>query len=136
MRIASIVCNRTATPTKITLAHDTLQRFCDDHQGVNIAQGNNFSTYHDSEAEDGDNVRFFFNVVNECAPNGVYLPLTACVDGFTALTRCSVDYALDLMLGGQASNDCLGFNLYAEAKGSVAGKVDDDDGEDEGLVVT
>lgn len=130
VRIASIVCNETVSPTMITLARDTLQRFCGDHQGVNIAQGNSFSTYYDAE-----NVRFFFNVVNQCAPNGVYLPLTACVNGFTAVTRCSADYGVGLMLGGQASNDCLGFNLYAEA--IVAVEVDDEDeDEDDGLVVT
>jgi hypothetical protein len=114
VRIASIVCNATATPTKITLAHDTLERFCADHQGVNIAQGNNFSTYYDA----GD-MRLFFNVANQCAPNGVYLPLDACVNGFTAVTRCPADYGSEWTPGGQASNDCLGFNLYAEAKAAV-----------------
>jgi hypothetical protein len=115
---ASIVCSDTATPIKTTLALDTLQRFCTEHQGVNLAQGGNFSTYYDA---DDDGVRLFFNFVNQCAPNGVYLPLGACVNGFTAVTRCPVapvgGYGVDDSTSlGQASNDCMGFDFYAEAK--------------------
>jgi hypothetical protein len=120
VRIASIVCSDTTTPIKTTLARATLQRFCTEHQGVNLAQGGNFSTYYDA---DEDGMRLFFNVVNQCAPNGVYLPLSACVNGFAAVTRCLVaapvggyDGVDDSTSLGQASTDCLGFDFYAEAK--------------------
>jgi hypothetical protein len=123
--IASIVCSGTATSIKITLAEDTLQRFCTDHQGVNIAKGGNFSTYYDT---DEDDMRLFFNVMNQCAPNGVYLPLDSCVNGFTAVTRCSGDYGSGSTKLGQASSDCLGFNFYAEAREIAVNSNDEDDG--------
>jgi hypothetical protein len=124
--ISSMTCSATAPPVKITFAKDTLQRFCTDHQ--DIAQGGNFSSYYDAGEDD---MRLFFNVFNECAPNGVYLPLDACVNGFTAPTRCPGGYGSDLTSLAQASGDCLSFDFYDEAIGSVAGGGDDD-----GLVVT
>jgi hypothetical protein len=112
----NILCNPTSTPIKITLAKDTLQQFCTEHQGVNLAQGGNFSTYYDSAEDDG--MRLFFNVENQCVPNGVYLPLNACVNDFTAVTRCPGD-SWDSTKLGKAENDCLCFDFYAEAKGAV-----------------
>jgi hypothetical protein len=109
----SILCSATSTPIKVTLAQDTLKQFCTEHQGVNLAHGGNFSTYYDITEEDG--MRLFFNVENQCAPNGVYLPLEACVDGFTAVTRCPDGLGESTKLG-RAENDCLCFDLYAEAK--------------------
>jgi hypothetical protein len=113
----NILCNPTSTPIKITLAKDTLQQFCTEHQGVNLAQGGNFSTYYDSAEDDGMRL-FFFNVENQCAPTGVYLPLNACVNGFTAVARCPGGHEDSTKLG-KAENDCLCFDFYAEAKGAV-----------------
>ena len=72
--------------------------------------------------------RLFFNVMNQCAPNGVYLPLDSCVNGFTAVTRCSGDYGSGSTKLGQASSDCLGFNFYAEAREIAVNSNDEDDG--------
>jgi hypothetical protein len=136
VHIASIVCSDTATPIKTTLALSTLQRFCTEHQGVNLAQGGNFSTYYDA---DEDGMRLFFNVVNQCAPNGVYLPPNACVNGFTAVTCCSVappvgGYGVDDSTSlGRASTDCLGFGFYVEAKVAVNS---DDEADGHVVVVT
>jgi hypothetical protein len=121
----SILCNPpTATPIKLTLAKDTLARFCTEHQGVNLARGGNFSTYYDdADADDdasGSGMRLFFNVENQCAPNGVYLPLSACVEGFTAVTRCpGGGYGNSTTRLGKAEAQCLGFEVYAEVKGDV-----------------
>jgi hypothetical protein len=113
---SSILCNPpTATPIKLTLAKDTLARFCTEHQGVNLAQGGNFSTYYDDAS--GSGMRLFFNVENQCAPNDVYLPLSACVEGFTAVTHCpGGSYGNSTTRLGKAEGGCLGFEFWAEGK--------------------
>lgn len=125
--VASIDCDSKATPMEKTVANDTLHRFCEEHLGVNIGRGDNFSTYYDAS-----DVRLYFNVINQCAPNGVYLPFDTCVTGFSAVSNCPADCGLGFTSGGQASKDCLAFGLEAEAgvPAVVAGSQGD------GIVVT
>lgn len=108
------------------VANDTLHRFCADHLGVNIGRGDNFSTYYDAS-----DVRLYFNVVNQCAPNGVYLPFDTCITGFSAVSNCPADYGFGWTSGGEASKDCLGFGMNAETRVTV---VPGDQGD--GVVIT
>lgn len=103
-------CNTTALPISKPTALSFLHRFCSEHLGVNIAHGNNFSTFYDTV----NATRLYFNVVNQCAPNGVYLPFETCVSGFTRVAECSADCGFGWTVGGVATMDCMAFDLSAE----------------------
>lgn len=104
-------CNSTAAPVEKSIARETLHRFCSDHEGTNIAHGDNFSTFYDTV----NATRLYFNVINQCAPNGVYLPFVTCVSGFTRVAECSADCGFGFTAGGMTTMDCMAFDLNSEA---------------------
>lgn len=110
LQTGALDCNTTASPVTKTIAKDTLLRFCTDHLGVNIAQGNNFSTYYDAK-----DTRLYFNVINQCAPNGVYLPYETCISGFTRVAECTAECGQEFTAGGQTTEDCIIFELSASS---------------------
>lgn len=111
LRLGTLDCNGTAAPVEKTAAYDIVHRFCNEHQGVNIAHGDNFSTSYDTV----NATRLHFNVINECAPNGVYLPLDTCLSGFTRVAKCSADCGFAWTAGGQTTMDCMAFDISMEA---------------------
>ena len=106
LQIRKLDCNTKEPAVTKAVANDTLYQFCTDHLGVNIAQGNNYSTHYDT-----NNMRLDFNVINQCAPNGVYLPWDTCVDGFTRGADCMAECGKEFTAGGQTTVDCIGFDL-------------------------
>jgi hypothetical protein len=111
LQLGTLDCNGTAAPVEKTTAYDIVHRFCAEHQGVNIAHGDNFSTSYDTV----NATRLHFNVINECAPNGVYLPLDTCLSGFTRVAECSADCGFAWTAGGQTTMDCIAFDISPEA---------------------
>lgn len=111
LQLGTLACNGTAPPVEKTAAYDIVHRFCADHQGVNIAHGDNFTTFYDTV----NATRLHFNVINECAPNGVYLPLETCLSGFTRVAECSADCGFAWTAGGQTTMDCMAFDISPEA---------------------
>lgn len=111
LQLGTLDCNGTAAPVEKTAAYDIVHRFCNEHQGVNIAHGDNFSTSYDTV----NATRLHFNVINECAPNGVYLPLDTCLSGFTRVAKCSADCGFAWTAGGQTTMDCMAFDISMEA---------------------
>jgi hypothetical protein len=111
LQLGTLDCNGTAAPVEKTAAYDIVHRFCTEHQGVNIAHGDNFSTSYDTV----NATRLHFNVINECAPNGVYLPLDTCLSGFTRVAECSADCGFAWTAGGQTTMDCMAFDISSEA---------------------
>lgn len=111
LQTGTLDCKGTAAPVEKTTADDVLHRFCADHQGVNIAHDDNFSTFYDTV----NATRLYFNVINQCAPNGVYLPLESCLSGFKRVAECSADCGFAWTAGGQATMDCMAFDISSEA---------------------
>jgi hypothetical protein len=130
LQTGKLDCNSTAAPVEKTIANETLYHFCNLHQGVNIAQGDNYSTFYDT----ANDTRLYFNVINQCAPNGVYLPLETCLSGFTRVAECSADCGFEWTAGGQTTMDCIAFDLNAEGNVVPAAPVVGDQGD--GVVVT
>lgn len=99
-------------------AHATLRRFCTDHLGVDIARGDNYSAAYDvnsaSGGEKGKKQGLIFDVENQCAPNGIYLPFEACVRGFGRVAGCEAKEGRDMTAGGEGSWECLGFGMEVE----------------------
>jgi hypothetical protein len=109
LQTGTLDCNATAAPIEKVVANNTLHRFCSDHLGVNIAHGDNYSTWYDTV----NDTRLYFNVINECAPNGVYLPFETCVSGFTRVAQCTADCGFKWTAGGETIMDCIAFGLNA-----------------------
>lgn len=116
-----IVCTHASEPSISHPSADTnLHLFCDEHWGIDIAHGANFSTYYDADNSHGngdDGKRLYFTVTNACAPNGIYLPRDTCLRGFGRLVaRCSPrdDYESGRTSGGLGSEECLVFALSVQ----------------------
>jgi hypothetical protein len=111
LQTGKLDCNGTAAPVEKTVANETLYHFCNLHQGVNIAQGDNYSTFYDTV----NDTRLYFNVI-------------------TRVAECSANCGFEWTAGGQTTMDCIAFDLNAEGNVVPAAPVVGDQGD--GVVVT
>lgn len=118
LQTGTLDCNHTAVPLEKPVVNDILQRFCTDHQGVNLAQGDNFSTFYDAD----NKTRLYFNVINQCQPT-VYLLRDICLSGFTRIAKCSTDRGFEWTAGGQAAIDCMAFDIASVSNTANAAPV-------------